>query len=229
MCPADGLVLDPFCGSGSTGAAAVAVRRTFIGIELDPDYAEGRAGAYRALGKGQADLPRAARDDLRSAANGARRVRRGPSSSSCRQTPDKGDHQPPDLETAMEIEHTTPGTELDNRLRREQAAAVLALLANQQGRSNDPADETRTSEQGNDFDVALLIDFVQAALDHDAVADEIVSMLDEHVRKGYHPSLFAASLRPKIDEVLSTLTTADWDRIANDLLADARAIIGEGD
>lgn len=32
------LVLDPFCGSGSTGIAAVLARRNFLGIELDPEY-----------------------------------------------------------------------------------------------------------------------------------------------------------------------------------------------
>ena len=37
--PQHGLVLDPFCGSGSTGCAAVLEQRRFLGIELDPDYA----------------------------------------------------------------------------------------------------------------------------------------------------------------------------------------------
>jgi DNA modification methylase len=37
--PKAGLVLDPFCGSGSTGRAAVAEGFSFIGIELDPEYA----------------------------------------------------------------------------------------------------------------------------------------------------------------------------------------------
>jgi modification methylase len=44
----DDLVLDPFCGSGTTGAVARRLRRRFIGIERDADYAaaaESRIGA----------------------------------------------------------------------------------------------------------------------------------------------------------------------------------------
>jgi modification methylase len=35
----DDLVLDPFCGSGTTGTVARRLRRRFIGIERNPDYA----------------------------------------------------------------------------------------------------------------------------------------------------------------------------------------------
>ena len=38
--PPGGLVLDPFCGSGSTGKAAILERLRFIGIDESPDYCE---------------------------------------------------------------------------------------------------------------------------------------------------------------------------------------------
>jgi DNA modification methylase len=37
-CPPGGVVLDPFCGSGTTGVVALRHQRDFIGIELNPDY-----------------------------------------------------------------------------------------------------------------------------------------------------------------------------------------------
>lgn len=37
--PAGGVVLDPFCGSGTTGVAAVDSGYRFIGIEIQPEYA----------------------------------------------------------------------------------------------------------------------------------------------------------------------------------------------
>jgi hypothetical protein len=38
--PPNGTVLDPFCGSGSTGKAAILERLNFIGIELSAEYCE---------------------------------------------------------------------------------------------------------------------------------------------------------------------------------------------
>ncbi len=37
-CPPDGVTLDPFMGSGTTGVAAVKLGRKFIGIEIEPKY-----------------------------------------------------------------------------------------------------------------------------------------------------------------------------------------------
>jgi len=39
-CPKDGLVFDPYMGSGTTGEAALKNNRQFIGIEQDKDYFE---------------------------------------------------------------------------------------------------------------------------------------------------------------------------------------------
>ena len=40
MPPPGGLVLDPFSGNATTGIAATRSGRRYIGIEIDPDYAE---------------------------------------------------------------------------------------------------------------------------------------------------------------------------------------------
>lgn len=38
-CPPDGVVLDPFCGSGTTGIACIDRSREFVGIEINAEYA----------------------------------------------------------------------------------------------------------------------------------------------------------------------------------------------
>ena len=40
LCPADGIVCDPFLGGGTTAAAAKALGRKWIGFEIDPDTAK---------------------------------------------------------------------------------------------------------------------------------------------------------------------------------------------
>ena len=37
-CPENGIVLDPFFGSGTTGVYARKANRNFVGIELNPEY-----------------------------------------------------------------------------------------------------------------------------------------------------------------------------------------------
>lgn len=40
VAPRDGLVVDPFCGSGSTGVACLREGRRFLGVERDPEYCD---------------------------------------------------------------------------------------------------------------------------------------------------------------------------------------------
>ena len=37
-CPEDGIVLDPFMGTGTTGLVARKLHRNYVGIELNPTY-----------------------------------------------------------------------------------------------------------------------------------------------------------------------------------------------
>jgi site-specific DNA-methyltransferase (adenine-specific) len=39
-CPEGGVVLDPFCGAGTTGIVCERLKRSFLGIELNPAYVE---------------------------------------------------------------------------------------------------------------------------------------------------------------------------------------------
>ena len=64
-CPEGGVVLDPFIGSGTTGAAALMLGRQYIGIELNPEYiplARERLKQYT-----KADTPRDTDDSGRGA------------------------------------------------------------------------------------------------------------------------------------------------------------------
>jgi DNA methylase len=59
-CKRGGMVLDPFCGTGTTGLAALALGRRFTGIDLNPAFAELAAGRLREAadlvsGKGDRD------------------------------------------------------------------------------------------------------------------------------------------------------------------------------
>ena len=37
-CPAGGIVLDPFFGSGTTGVTATKLGRRYVGIDISPEY-----------------------------------------------------------------------------------------------------------------------------------------------------------------------------------------------
>ena len=52
ICPDDGVILDPFTGSGTTGVAATLEGRRFIGIELEPAYLKIAAARIRHWGGG---------------------------------------------------------------------------------------------------------------------------------------------------------------------------------
>ena len=54
-CKPGGIVLDPFCGTGTTGLAALALGRRFTGIELNPAFAALAAERLRHAASRQPD------------------------------------------------------------------------------------------------------------------------------------------------------------------------------
>jgi site-specific DNA-methyltransferase (cytosine-N4-specific) len=54
-CKPGGMVLDPFCGTGTTGIAALALGRQFTGIELNPAFAALAAERLRQAAQPQPD------------------------------------------------------------------------------------------------------------------------------------------------------------------------------
>ena len=97
--------------------------------------------------------------------------------------------------------------------------------------TREDADMRRT-EQGNLIDAETLRGFARAALSLDAVQDKVNDLLFDHVVGGrFHPSVVAESLPSMIDELLDTMTRADWQLVADELIRDARAVIDqkEGD
>lgn len=64
ICPSGGVVLDPFSGAGSTGAAVALERRRFIGIELERAYMEIAAARIAHWSPGDSRKPRVCRAPL---------------------------------------------------------------------------------------------------------------------------------------------------------------------
>lgn len=85
----------------------------------------------------------------------------------------------------------------------------------------------RTTARGDRIEVDLVHDFIRCALAHDAIADPVFELLYEHVVEGRpHSSIVASSLKPLIDEVLETATDEDWQTVADELIEDARKVLG---
>lgn len=92
------------------------------------------------------------------------------------------------------------------------------------------AAETRRGEWGSEFPADLVRDFVHGALRHSAAADMVSEYVFDIATSGEEPPAdIGEALRVAIDEVLSAATGADWERVARDLLANARECIEDAE
>jgi hypothetical protein len=86
----------------------------------------------------------------------------------------------------------------------------------------------RVTGQGSRIETAVRRAFLKRALEDDAVADPVNELLFEHVVAGrYHRSVVAESLPTYIAEILAAATGEDWQAVADELIAEAREVIGE--
>jgi hypothetical protein len=85
----------------------------------------------------------------------------------------------------------------------------------------------RTTAQGDQIGADLVHDFIRCALTHDAIVDPVFELLYEHIVGGrHHPSVVASALKPFVEEVLDAATEEDWRTVGDELIEDARAVLG---
>jgi len=96
-------------------------------------------------------------------------------------------------------------------------------------KTDEPRPEVRESEYGSKIDVTLIRAFLRSALGDDAVVDKVNSLIFDHVAGGmYHRTVVASSLPGFINEILETATEADWQAVADDLIAEGHDLLNEG-
>lgn len=95
--------------------------------------------------------------------------------------------------------------------------------------TDEPRPEIRESEYGSKVDVTLIRAFLRSALGDDAVVDKVNELIFDHVAGGkYHRTVVASSLPGFIKEILETATEADWQAVADDLIAEGYDVLNEG-
>lgn len=104
---------------------------------------------------------------------------------------------------------------------------TTATTARQQQGEAPALSDVRLTEQGSIIDAALIRGFAKRALGDDAVADEVDELLFDHVVESrLHPSVVAATLPQFLNEILHAMTGEDWQMVADELIAEARAVDG---
>jgi hypothetical protein len=95
--------------------------------------------------------------------------------------------------------------------------------------AQSPPREVRESEGGVVIEVAMLRTFLRSVLGDDAVVDKVNDLIFGHVAGGiYHRTDVARLLSECVEEILEAATEADWQAVADDLIAEGRALFQEG-
>lgn len=84
-------------------------------------------------------------------------------------------------------------------------------------------EDTRCIAAGETIPVAVLRDFVLAALRHDAISDVLIERMVSRAERGRLDAHSLSALLPElIDDVLGAAAAEDWLAIADALIEDTR-------
>lgn len=89
--------------------------------------------------------------------------------------------------------------------------------------------EVRESEYGSKIDVTLIRAFCGQRSATTLSQTKVNSLIFDHVAGAmYHRTVVASSLPRYVNEILETATEADWQAVADDLIAGGRELLSEG-
>jgi AcrR family transcriptional regulator len=86
--------------------------------------------------------------------------------------------------------------------------------------------DTRRSRWGSAIPTAVVRDFIRTGIRHSAIADFVNEYVFDALASGEPPEL-ADALRMAFDEIVEASRPEDWERVASDLLADARDCLAD--
>jgi hypothetical protein len=87
--------------------------------------------------------------------------------------------------------------------------------------------ESESRERAGVADGSLIRSFLLSVLSHDAVTDEVIELLSDHLMMGQdQPSVIAENLKPLITGVLDEAASEDWEWVARALIAEACEALG---
>jgi AcrR family transcriptional regulator len=90
-----------------------------------------------------------------------------------------------------------------------------------------PTTDTRNSRWGSAIPTTVVRDFIRTGIRHHAIADFVNEYVFDALASGEPPAELGDALRMAFDEIVEASRREDWERVADDLLADAQDCLAD--